>query len=237
MGRFALEETFSTILIPGNSLLHLLTVQDQVQCLTCVGRHLGRRRTVGAPHRQPGRARLECDPWAAIRHSGSISHREGKAASRKLQATMLQPTPATLGGISRLPMPLTSAVIDYRRRVIFLEELLLLFEPPASNWKRALVSFPARHLSHPASPGSVSAQRNRSAATFSCTPPAGPVRKWNGARREAIKVEGSGLRSSRCRRSRSLPDESPLAMQNRSRRVGAPPGRRVVQAGRPIQDW
>ena len=30
---------------------------------------------------------------------------------------------------------------------------------------------------------------------------------------------------------------SPLAMQNRSRRVGAPPGRRVVQAGRPIQDW
>ena len=161
----------------------------------------------------------------------------GEAASRKLQATMLQPTPATLGGISRLPMPLTSAVIDYRRRVIFLEELLLFFEPPASNWKRALVSFPARHLSHPASPGSVSAQRNRSAATFSCTPPAGPVRKWNGARREAIKVEGSGLRSSRCRRSRSLPDESPVAMQNRSRRVGAPPGRRVVQAGRPIQDW
>ena len=62
MGRFALEETFSTILIPGNSLLHLLTVQDQVQCLTCVGRHLGRRRTVGAPHRQPGRARAGMRP-------------------------------------------------------------------------------------------------------------------------------------------------------------------------------
>jgi SAM-dependent methyltransferase len=40
MRRFDFGTRFSTILIPGNSLLHLLTIEDLRQCFACVRRHL-----------------------------------------------------------------------------------------------------------------------------------------------------------------------------------------------------
>jgi SAM-dependent methyltransferase len=40
MRHFDLPGKFSTILIPGNSLLHLLTTEELKQCLACVRRHL-----------------------------------------------------------------------------------------------------------------------------------------------------------------------------------------------------
>ena len=40
MRRFDLGRDFSAILIPGNSLLHLLTTEELKQCLTCVRQHL-----------------------------------------------------------------------------------------------------------------------------------------------------------------------------------------------------
>ena len=40
MRRFDLGRQFSTVIIPGNSLLHLLTIDDLKQCLTVVRSHL-----------------------------------------------------------------------------------------------------------------------------------------------------------------------------------------------------
>jgi SAM-dependent methyltransferase len=40
MRSFDLQETFALVIIPGHSFQHMLTPEDQVACLACIGRHL-----------------------------------------------------------------------------------------------------------------------------------------------------------------------------------------------------
>ncbi len=127
MRRFALPGRFSTVLIPGNSLLHLLTTHDLKDCLAAVHQHLDengrllfdisnwdinvlgrdpgtRYPVLRASHPTQGEIEIEetarYDSAAQIRHI--TWHASGPGASQKL--------------------------IQYSLRVIFPEELLLLLD-------------------------------------------------------------------------------------------------------------
>ena len=87
MRQFDLGGRFSTILIPGNSLLHLLMIEDLKQCFASVRRHL-------APG---GKLVFDvsngiCLGWLATlgsvtRFSASTTRSEAKSASRKRPST------------------------------------------------------------------------------------------------------------------------------------------------------
>jgi SAM-dependent methyltransferase len=128
MRSFQLNQRFATILIAGNSLLHLLTADDILQCLRTVRRHL----------REDGRFIFDVSKWdlallargAAERHPvmvfrhpphGEVTIEESasyNAATQVRDITWFLSTPAT---------PDFQA-IEYRLRVIFPQELPLLLE-------------------------------------------------------------------------------------------------------------
>jgi 2-polyprenyl-3-methyl-5-hydroxy-6-metoxy-1,4-benzoquinol methylase len=101
MRDFELPGPFSTILIPGNSLLHLFTADDLIQCFRNVRRHL-------APN---GRLIFDISKWDL--------------------ATLAQ-DPATYDAPSQIRLVTwslsDSRTIEYRLRVIFPQELLLLLD-------------------------------------------------------------------------------------------------------------
>ena len=126
MRRFDLPGRFSTILIPGNSLLHLLTIDDLKQCLACVRRHL-------ADH---GRLIFDISNW-----SGEVLARD--PAQRYPVLSVMDPTRGEImiEEISHYdsaeqirdvrwyvstPGAPDQQRIEYRLRVIFPQELLLL---------------------------------------------------------------------------------------------------------------
>jgi 2-polyprenyl-3-methyl-5-hydroxy-6-metoxy-1,4-benzoquinol methylase len=101
MRSFALPGPFSTILIPGNSLLHLFTADDLIQCFRNVRRHM-------APH---GRLIFDISNW---------------------DLAALASDPATYDAASQIrhvTLVLSdSRTVEYRLRVVFPQELLLLLD-------------------------------------------------------------------------------------------------------------
>jgi SAM-dependent methyltransferase len=128
MRSFHLHQRFATILIAGNSLLHLLTADDILQCLKTVRRHL----------REDGRLIFDVSKWdlallardASERHPvmvvghpqhGDVTIEETasyNAATQVRDITWFLSTPTT---------PDFQA-IEYRLRVIFPQELPLLLD-------------------------------------------------------------------------------------------------------------
>jgi SAM-dependent methyltransferase len=128
MRRFDLPGRFSTVLIPGNSLLHLLTIEELKQCLTGVRRHLepgGRlvfdisKWDMSRYTRDPGRRY----PAFAVNHpqTGEISIEETASYDAAAQVRDV---------VWHLSAPGAPDFrrIEYRLRVIFPQELLLLLE-------------------------------------------------------------------------------------------------------------
>jgi SAM-dependent methyltransferase len=118
-----LDEQFATILIPGNSLLHLLTNEELKQCLAAVRRHL----TPG------GQLLFDISKWDMDRYArdpgqrypaftqGEISVEETGSydAAAQVRDVVWYLSTASAPDFRK---------IEYRLRVIFPQELLLLLE-------------------------------------------------------------------------------------------------------------
>jgi SAM-dependent methyltransferase len=128
MRHFDLAGKFSTILIPGNSLLHLLTIEELKQCFASVRRHLapdGRlvfdisKWDAGVFARDPGRRY----PSFALNHPklGEITVEETTSydAAAQVRDVVWYLSAADAPDFRR---------IEYQLRVIFPQELLLLLE-------------------------------------------------------------------------------------------------------------
>ena len=128
MRSFDLARKFSTVIIPGNSLLHMLTINDLKQCLASVQRHL-------APN---GRLIFDISHWdmqvlardhkqrfpvlrAQYPNGGELTIEETAQYNDAEQVRDVQWHIST-------PESPDSRRIDYRLRVIFPQELLLLLE-------------------------------------------------------------------------------------------------------------
>jgi len=128
MRSFDLPGQFSAILIPGNSLLHLFTVEDLKQCLRSVHRHLAVGGRLVFDVSNPDMRRLARDPgqrYPVLRvdnpQCGEIS----------LEETVDYDTAAQVQHIRwyvSAPGRPDFRVIDYDLRVIFPQELRLLLE-------------------------------------------------------------------------------------------------------------
>jgi SAM-dependent methyltransferase len=128
MRHFDLARQFATILIPGNSLLHLLTIDELKQCLTCVRRHL----TPG------GRLVFDISKWDMSRYTRDPGQRHHAFAVNHLhkgEITIEETTSYDAAAQVRDVVWHLSAVgapdfrtIEYQLRVIFPQELLLLLE-------------------------------------------------------------------------------------------------------------
>jgi SAM-dependent methyltransferase len=128
MRHFDLAGKFSSILIPGNSLLHLLTIEELKQCFTCIRRHLapgGRlvfdisKWDTGVFARDPGQRY----PAFSLDHPklGEITIEEMTSYDAAAQVRDV------VWYLSRAGAP-DFRRIEYRLRVIFPQELLLLLE-------------------------------------------------------------------------------------------------------------
>ncbi len=128
MREFDLTGRFSTILIPGNSLLHLLTIEDLKQCLVGVRRHLAERGRLifdvsnwnpevlarGSGQRYP--VMRVNDPSRGAITIEETAHYNGAEQIRHVQWYVSVP---------EAPDPQR---IEYHLRVIFPQELLLLLD-------------------------------------------------------------------------------------------------------------
>ncbi|MDQ6759128.1 MAG: class I SAM-dependent methyltransferase [Acidobacteriota bacterium] len=127
MRRFALPRRFSTILIPGNSLLHLLTTDDLNACLAAVHRHLD----------EDGRLVFDISNWDInvlgrdpnrrypVLHASHPTHGE-----IEIEETALYDSAEQIRHITwHVSGPGASQkLIQYSLRVIFPQELLLLLD-------------------------------------------------------------------------------------------------------------
>jgi len=118
MRSFELPDKFAAILIPGNSLLHLVSIDDLKQCLMCVRRHLAPR----------GRLIFDVSKWALSRfdtqrhpqfQTGDISVDETGTYDAVNQVRQI------VWHFSKPGQP-DYLVTEYQLRVIFPQELLLL---------------------------------------------------------------------------------------------------------------
>jgi SAM-dependent methyltransferase len=128
MRHFDLPGRFSTVLIPGNSLLHLLTIEELKQCFTCIRRHL-------APG---GRLVFDISKWDTgifARDPGqrypafSLDH--PKLGEITIEETASYDAAAQVRDVVwylSAPGSADFRRIEYRLRVIFPQELLLLLE-------------------------------------------------------------------------------------------------------------
>lgn len=118
MRDFELPGKFSAILIPGNSLLHLFSIDDLKQCLAGVRRHL-------APG---GRLVFDISKWdlALLARDPSQRYPVLKANGISIEETATYDAAAQVRDI--VWHFSDSRVIEYRLRVIFPQELLLLLE-------------------------------------------------------------------------------------------------------------
>jgi SAM-dependent methyltransferase len=128
MRSFDLPGKFSAILIPGNSLLHLLSIGELRQCFASVRRHL-------APN---GRLVFDVSKWdlarlapdAADRHPVQ-SVRDPKRGEITIEETATYDAAEQVRNIVwyfSAPGEADFRVVEYRLRVIFPQELLLLLE-------------------------------------------------------------------------------------------------------------
>jgi SAM-dependent methyltransferase len=121
MRSFDLPGKFSTILIPGNSLLHLFTLEDLTRCFRCVRRHL-------APN---GRLVFDVSKWDLAMLARDPSQRYPVLTVKDVT---IEET-ATYDAAEQIrhfvwycskPGAPDFRVIEYSLRVIFPQELLLL---------------------------------------------------------------------------------------------------------------
>jgi SAM-dependent methyltransferase len=128
MRHFDLPGRFSTVLIPGNSLLHLLTIEELKQCLTGIHRHL-----------EPGgRLVFDISKWDMSRYARdpgqrypafAVSH--PKTGEISIEETTSYDAAAQVRDVVwylSAPGAPDFRRIEYRLRVIFPQELLLLLE-------------------------------------------------------------------------------------------------------------
>jgi SAM-dependent methyltransferase len=128
MRQFDLGDRFSAILIPGNSLLHLLTIEDLKRCFASVRRHLApggklvfdvSKWDLPRLARDPG----ERHPVLRVNHPerGEIVVEEtaGYDAAEQIRRVVWYVS---------APDDPDFQIIDYRLRVIFPQELLLLLD-------------------------------------------------------------------------------------------------------------
>ncbi|HEX4810548.1 MAG TPA: class I SAM-dependent methyltransferase [Bryobacteraceae bacterium] len=144
MRNFELPGPFSAILIPGNSLLHLLTNEDLRQCLACVRRHLAPGGRFVFDISKWDLALLAADP--AERHlaylvedpeHGEIRVEEsaGYDAQHQVRHVNLY---VSSGSTS------AERLIRYSLRVIFPQELLLLLELTGFQLEARYGEFPCQ---------------------------------------------------------------------------------------------
>jgi SAM-dependent methyltransferase len=123
MRHFDLPGKFSTILIPGNSLLHLLTTEELKQCLACVRRHL-------AP---AGRLVFDISKWDTAVFARDPGQRYPSFEHGEItieESTSYDAATQVRNVVWYLSAPGAPDFrqIEYQLRVIFPQELLLLLE-------------------------------------------------------------------------------------------------------------
>jgi ubiquinone/menaquinone biosynthesis C-methylase UbiE len=123
-----LDGQFATILIPGNSLLHLLTNQELMQCLAGVRRHL-------APG---GRLVFDISKWEMSRYARDPAQRYPAFTQGEItvEETSSYDAAAQVRDVIWYLSTASAAdfrKIEYRLRVIFPQELLLLLESAGFN--------------------------------------------------------------------------------------------------------
>jgi len=128
MRRFNLPGSFAAILIPGNSLLHLLTIDDLRGCFTSVRRHL----------QANGRLVFDISKWDPVRLARDPGQRHPvlRVSDPERGEVTIEET-ATYDVVEQIryirwylsaPGAADFRIIDYRLRVIFPQELSLLLE-------------------------------------------------------------------------------------------------------------
>jgi SAM-dependent methyltransferase len=123
MRDFELPGRFAAIFIPGNSLLHLFTVEDWKRCLACVRRHL-------APS---GRLVFDISKWDLSRlvRDPAIRYPVLKVGEVEIEEASSYDAAAQIRHIKwylSAPGSPDSRVIEYSLRVVFPQELLLLLD-------------------------------------------------------------------------------------------------------------
>jgi SAM-dependent methyltransferase len=121
MRSFDLPEKFSTILIPGNSLLHLFTPSDLIQCFACARRHLD----------PDGRLVFDISKWdlAMLARDPAVRFPVMTVNDVTIEETAAYDAAGQIRHIVwyfSKPGAADFRVIDYSLRVIFPQELLLL---------------------------------------------------------------------------------------------------------------
>ncbi len=128
MRNFQLPHRFSAILIPGNSLLHLLTIADLKQCFGCLRRHLEPGGRLVFDISKWNLALLAAEP---VQRSPVYSLNDSERGEITIEETSSYDSAAQ---IRKITWFFSAAVapdfrtIEYRLRVIFPQELPLLLE-------------------------------------------------------------------------------------------------------------
>jgi hypothetical protein len=123
MRHFDLGGTFSSILIPGNSLLHLLTNEELKECFGCVRR----------PLEPSGRLIFDISKWDMSRYARDPTHRYHAFTQDEItieETTSYDAAAQVRDVVWHLSAPGAPDFrrIEYRLRVIFPQELLWLLE-------------------------------------------------------------------------------------------------------------
>jgi len=154
MRRFVLPGRFSAIFIAGNSLLHLLTIEDLTQCFASVRHHLAPRGRFVFDISNPDLRRLARDPnqrYCVLQ----VNHPQRGEVT--LEETAEYDTATQIRHIRwyfSAPTAPDFRVIDYHLRMIFPQELLLLLEAGGFRLETRYGEFP-RELFESSSPRQV----------------------------------------------------------------------------------
>jgi len=142
MRRFVLPGRFSDIFIAGNSLLHLLTIEDLTQCFASVRHHLAPRGRFVFDISNPDLRRLARDPnqrYCVLQ----VNHPQRGEVT--LEETAEYDTVTQIRHIRwyfSAPTAPDFRVIDYHLRMIFPQELLLLLEAGGFRLETRYGEFP-----------------------------------------------------------------------------------------------
>lgn len=126
MRGFDLGRRFSTILIAGNALLHLLTNDELLQCLATIGRHLAADGRLIFDISKWDLERLARDPTGRHPVMSVIDPRLGEIAIEESAAYDSARQVRNIAWFLSTATARDFRVIEYTLRVIFPQELLLL---------------------------------------------------------------------------------------------------------------
>jgi SAM-dependent methyltransferase len=142
MSNFDLPGEFSAILIPGNSLLHLTTVEELTQCLSCVRRHLAADGRLVMDIANPDVKTLAREPH--LRQSlFKVQHpRRGETSVEETAGYDSHNQTRSIRWYFSSPGKPDFHVIDYRLRMIFPQELLLLLDRAGFHLEARYGEFP-----------------------------------------------------------------------------------------------